>query len=147
MLVHSGVQIEGAHVVVVGRSEIVGKPMAIMLMQKADAANATVTLCHSRTQNLAEITRTADILIAAIGSPRFITADMVKKGAVVIDVGTNRVENRLMGDVDFDAVCEVAQAISPVPGGVGPMTITILLANTLTAAELSISRDEGDASK
>ena len=115
--------------------------MALLLMQKNNAANATVTVCHSRTNHLAEITRTADILIAAIGSPKFVTREMVKPGAVVIDVGTNRVENKLVGDVDFEAVCEVASAITPVPGGVGPMTITMLLKNTLTAAKIASIRN------
>lgn len=136
LLIESGTAISGAHAVVLGRSEIVGKPMAMLLMQKGDAANATVTVCHSRTQNLPEITRTADILIAAIGSPQFVKGAMVKPGAVVIDVGTNRVDDKLVGDVDFDAVKEVASAITPVPGGVGPMTIAMLLDNTLTAARL-----------
>ena len=137
LLVESGTQIEGAHVVVLGRSEIVGKPMALLLMQKNNNANATVTVCHSRTNHLEEMTRTADILIAAIGSPKFVTREMVKPGAVVIDVGTNRVNEKLVGDVDFDAVSEVASAITPVPGGVGPMTITMLLKNTLTAARIA----------
>lgn len=137
LLVKSGSQIEGAHVVVLGRSEIVGKPVALMLIQKGADANATVTVCHSRTKNLHEITRTADILIAAIGSAKFVTAEMVKPGAVVIDVGINRVDGKLVGDVDFEAVSEVASAITPVPGGVGPMTIAMLLKNTLTAAKLA----------
>ena len=137
LLVESGTQIEGSHVVVLGRSAIVGKPMALLLMQKNNNANATVTVCHSRTNHLEEITRTADILIAAIGSPKFVTREMVKPGAVVIDVGTNRVNEKLVGDVDFDAVSEVASAITPVPGGVGPMTITMLLKNTLTAAKIA----------
>lgn len=137
LLRESGTKVDGAHVVVLGRSEIVGKPVAMMLVQKGDTANATVTICHSRTANLADITRTADILIAAIGKAEFVTADMVKPGAVVIDVGINRVENRLVGDVDFQAVNAVASAITPVPGGVGPMTIAMLLKNTLTAAKLS----------
>lgn len=138
MLIESGTEIAGKHAVVLGRSEIVGKPMALLLMQKGAAANATVTVCHSRTQNLAEITRTADILIAAIGKPEFVTAEMVKPGATVIDVGTNRVgEKKLVGDVAFDDVKEVAGAISPVPGGVGPMTITMLLKNTLLAARIA----------
>ena len=131
--------------VVCGRSDIVGKPMALLLMQRADGANATVTVCHTRTKNLAEITRQADILVAAIGLPSAITADMVKEGAVVIDVGINRVDDasrkrgyRLEGDVDFDAVSEKASAITPVPNGVGPMTIAMLLVNTLTATRLSI---------
>lgn len=137
MLIHHGVQISGAHAVVIGRSEIVGKPLANMLLQKGEAANATVTVCHSRTRNLKAITRQADILVAAIGLPRFVKADMVKPGAAVIDVGINRVEEKLVGDVDFDQVREVAGAISPVPRGVGPMTITMLLRNTLTAAALA----------
>jgi methylenetetrahydrofolate dehydrogenase (NADP+)/methenyltetrahydrofolate cyclohydrolase len=137
LLVESGTQIEGAHVVVLGRSEIVGKPMAMMLMQKGAAANATVTICHSRTRNLTEITRTADILIAAIGLPKFVTKEKVKPGVVVIDVGINRVEGKLIGDVDFESVSEIASAITPVPGGVGPMTIAMLLKNTLTAAKLA----------
>jgi methylenetetrahydrofolate dehydrogenase (NADP+)/methenyltetrahydrofolate cyclohydrolase len=137
LLAESGIQVDGAHVVVLGRSEIVGKPVAMMLVQKGATANATVTICHSRTQNLAEITRTADILIAAIGKAEFVTADMVKPGAVVIDVGINRLNDRLVGDVGFDSVREVASAITPVPGGVGPMTIAMLLKNTLTAARLA----------
>ena len=130
--------LSGQRAVIVGRSNIVGKPMALLLMQKGPAANATVTVCHSRTQNLADITRTADILIAAIGSAKFVTADMVKPGAVVIDVGTNRVDEKLVGDVDFGPVSGIASAITPVPGGVGPMTIAMLLRNTLTAARLSV---------
>jgi len=137
MLVRSDIEIAGAHVVVVGRSEIVGKPLAMMLVQKGPHANATVTLCHSRTRDLAAITRTADILVAAIGSPEFITADAVKPGSTVIDVGMNRVNGKLLGDVEFAGVSEVAGAITPVPGGVGPMTITMLLENTLTAARFA----------
>jgi len=137
LLIDSKTETDGAHAVIVGRSEIVGKPLATMLAQKGSAANATVTLCHSRTRDLPALTRTADILIAAIGSPRFVTAEMVKPGAVVIDVGINRVEGKLVGDVDFDAVRAVASAITPVPGGVGPMTIAMLLKNTLTAARLA----------
>lgn len=136
LMAEAGTEISGAHAVIVGRSEIVGKPMALMLMQKGNWANATVTVAHSRTRNLAEITRQADILVAAIGRPRFITAEMVRPGACVIDVGINRVDGKLVGDVDFDAVCEVAGSITPVPGGVGPMTIAMLLDNTLTAARL-----------
>lgn len=142
ILHRNGVEISGKHVVIVGRSEIVGKPLAAMLVQKTSpscgptAANATVTVCHSRTQNLAEITRTADILVAAIGVPKFITADMVKPGAAVVDVGINRTDDGLCGDVDFDAVGEVASSITPVPGGVGRLTVTMLLDNTLTAAKL-----------
>jgi len=140
LLVRSGVETRGAHVVIVGRSTIVGKPLAALLMQKADGADATVTVCHSRTRDLPAVTRSADVLIAAIGRARFVTADMVRPGAVVIDVGINRVEDpsakrgyRLVGDVDFDAVVEVASQITPVPGGVGPMTIAMLMRNTLTA--------------
>ena len=145
ILLRNGHDPAGANVVVCGRSNIVGKPMALLLMQRADGANATVTVCHTRTKNLAEITRQADILVAAIGRPSAITVDMVKEGAVVIDVGINRVDDasqkrgyRLEGDVDFDAVSEKASAITPVPGGVGPMTIAMLLVNTLTATRLSI---------
>ena len=145
ILLRNGHDPAGANVVVCGRSDIVGKPMALLLMQRADGANATVTVCHTRTKNLAEITRQADILVAAIGRPSAITVDMVKEGAVVIDVGINRVDDasqkrgyRLEGDVDFDAVSEKASAITPVPGGVGPMTIAMLLVNTLTATRLSI---------
>lgn len=137
LLISSGTQIAGAHVVIIGRSEIVGKPLAMMLIQKGAAADATVTVCHSRTKDLSQLTRQADILIAAIGVARFVTADMVRPGAVVIDVGINRVAEKLVGDVDFDAVKEVASAITPVPKGVGPMTIAMLLKNTLTAARLS----------
>ncbi len=142
LLVRSGVKIEGAEVVVVGRSNIVGKPIANMLIQKNDTGNATVTVCHTRTKNLAEHVRRADIVIAAAGRPNTVTADMVKEGAVVIDVGVNRVEDatkkrgyRLVGDVDFAAVSEKASLITPVPGGVGPMTITMLLYNTVESAE------------
>lgn len=137
LLRESGTVVDGAHVVVLGRSEIVGKPVGMMLLQKGETANATVTICHSRTKNLAEVTRSADILIAAIGKAEFVTADMVKPGAVVIDVGINRRDNALVGDVAFASVSEVASAITPVPGGVGPMTIAILLENTLTAANLA----------
>lgn len=142
MLKRSGVETSGAHVVVVGRSNIVGKPVANMLLQKKEGANATVTLCHTRTKDLGYHTRQADIIIAASGWPKTITADMVKDGAVVIDVGVNRVEDssrergyRLVGDVDFDAVKEKASMITPVPGGVGPMTITMLLYNTVESAK------------
>lgn len=132
LLKRSDIDPTGKHAVVVGRSNIVGKPMALLLL----AANATVTVCHSKTHELAEITKQADILVAAVGKARFIGADMVKEGAVVIDVGMNRDEDgKLCGDVDFDEVSKVASAITPVPGGVGPMTITMLLENTLTAAE------------
>lgn len=145
MLLRSGHDPEGRHVVVCGRSEIVGKPVSILLMQRQPGANATVTVCHTRTADLPSITRQADILIAAIGRPLFIAADMVQKGAVIIDVGVNRVAAperkrgyQLVGDVDFEPVSEVAAAITPVPGGVGPMTIAMLLDNTLKAARLSI---------
>lgn len=134
LLVRNGIDPAGKHVVIVGRSDIVGKPLANMLVQKAPGADATVTVCHSRTKNLADVTRTADILVAAIGRARFVTADMVRPGAVVVDVGINRTETGLCGDVDFAAVAEVASHITPVPGGVGPLTITMLLKNTLTAA-------------
>ncbi|MBS0205840.1 MAG: bifunctional methylenetetrahydrofolate dehydrogenase/methenyltetrahydrofolate cyclohydrolase FolD [Planctomycetes bacterium] len=141
LLQQSGTNVDGAHVVVLGRSEIVGKPVAMMLVQKGQTANATVTICHSRTRNLSDITRTADILIAAIGQAGFVTADMVKPGAVVIDVGINRQQDRLVGDVAFETVREVASAITPVPGGVGPMTIAMLLKNTLTAAKLAANQN------
>ncbi len=141
LLHRSGNPPAGKHVVVVGRSNIVGKPLAVLLMQKNDRANATVTVAHSRTQDLPEVVRSADIVIAAIGKANFIKADWLKPGAVVIDVGTNRVEDatrergwRLVGDVDFDAAVEVASAITPVPGGVGPMTRTMLMVNTVEAA-------------
>ena len=140
MLRRSGVETAGKHAVIVGRSNIVGKPMAALLVQKG--ADATVTVAHSRTADVGEVTRTADILIAAVGRPRFITADMVKDGAVVIDVGTNRIDDpthpkgsRLVGDVDFEAVRDKASAITPVPKGVGPMTICMLMANAVKAAE------------
>jgi len=136
LLLRNNIPIAGANVVVVGRSDIVGKPMAVMLMQRTRGANATVTVCHSRTRNLPEITRQADILIVAIGQPKVVTADMVKPGGVVIDVGINRLETGLVGDVDFEAVKEVAGQITPVPGGVGPLTIAMLLHNTMTAARL-----------
>lgn len=135
LLVRNAVDIAGKHVVIVGRSDIVGKPLANMLVQKAAGADATVTVCHSRTRDLAAVTRAADILVAAIGKPRFITPDMVRPGAVVVDVGINRTESGLCGDVDFDAVKEVASYITPVPGGVGPLTITMLLKNTLIACQ------------
>ena len=137
LLFESGIETAGRHVVVLGRSEIVGKPIALMLVQRGVGADATVTICHSRTQNLTEITRQADILIVAIGKARFVTADMVRPGTTVIDVGINRVEGQLTGDVDFEAVRQVAGAITPVPGGVGPLTITMLLENTLRAAMLA----------
>ena len=145
LLIRSKVKLEGAEVVIVGRSNIVGKPIANMLIQKAPTGNATVTVCHTRTKNMAEHVRRADIIIAAAGWPNTITADMVKDGAVVIDVGVNRVEDatkkrgyRLAGDVDFEAVKEKASLITPVPGGVGPMTITMLLYNTVQSAEKTL---------
>lgn len=131
MLKAAGVPIAGQNAVVIGRSNIVGKPMALLLLQE----NATVTICHSRTENLAEYTRRADILVAAVGKPRFVTADMVKEGAAVLDVGINRVDGKLCGDVDFEHVKEKAGWISPVPGGVGKMTIAMLMENTVSAAE------------
>lgn len=143
MLIRTGVTIEGANVVVVGRSNLVGKPISMMLVQKKKHANATVTMCHTRTKNLKEHTLRADILIVAAGVRNAVTADMVREGAVVIDVGVNRIGTTpegkaiLRGDVDFDAVKEKASAITPVPGGVGPMTITMLMANTVRAAKLA----------
>jgi methylenetetrahydrofolate dehydrogenase (NADP+)/methenyltetrahydrofolate cyclohydrolase len=136
LLVRNKIEIAGRHVVVVGRSDIVGKPMANMLLQRGAGADATVTVCHSRTADLPKITRQADILIVAIGRAKFITADMVRPGAVVVDVGMNRVDGKLCGDVDYAPVREVAGYITPVPGGVGPLTVTMLLMNTLKAAEL-----------
>lgn len=142
LLMRSGVTIEGAEVVIVGRSNIVGKPLANMLIQKSPMGNATVTVCHTRTKDLAYHTKRADIVIAAAGRPNTVTADMVKDGVVVIDVGVNRVEDatkkrgyRLVGDVDFEAIKEKASLITPVPGGVGPMTITMLLFNTVESAK------------
>ena len=141
MLYRSGVTTEGKQVCIIGRSDIVGKPMALMVAQRSSGfgpsmANATVTLCHSRTPDLATETRRADILIAAIGKPNFVTVEMVKPGAVVVDVGINRTDDGLVGDVDFDGVAPVASHITPVPGGVGPLTVTMLLENTLRAARL-----------
>jgi len=142
LLVRSGIQTAGQHVVVVGRSDIVGKPMALMMIQKGADADATVTVVHSRTKDLAGLTRQADILIVAIGKAKFITASMVKPGAVIVDVGINRLpDGKICGDVDFDEVKEIASAISPVPGGVGPLTITMLLQNTLNACKLQ-KRDQ-----
>jgi len=142
MLMRSGNSPEGKHVVICGRSNLVGKPLAAILMQKKKGANATVTICHTGTKDIAYFSRQADIVVAAMGSPKTITADMIRDGAVVIDVGVNRVEDktrekgfRLVGDVDFEAVKEKASAITPVPGGVGPMTVTMLLMNTVEAAE------------
>jgi methylenetetrahydrofolate dehydrogenase (NADP+)/methenyltetrahydrofolate cyclohydrolase len=136
LLLRNQIPVEGAHVVIVGRSNIVGKPLSLILMQKAPGANATVTVCHSRSRNLADLTRLADIVVVAIGQARFLKADMIRPGAVVVDVGVNRLpDGKLAGDVDFNGVSRVASAISPVPGGVGPMTITMLLANTLRSAQ------------
>ena len=131
LLASQNVEICGKHCVIIGRSNIVGKPMSMLMLH----ANATVTICHSKTKNLKEICKEADIIIAAVGRPKFVTADMVKSGATVIDVGINRTENGLCGDVDFEAVKPLASAITPVPGGVGPMTIAMLMQNTLTAAK------------
>lgn len=141
LLHRSGISVAGKHVVVVGRSDIVGKPMAMMLAQREgscgkEVANATVTLAHSRTQDLPSVIRSADVVVAAVGIPEMITGDMIRPGAVVIDVGINRVDNKLVGDVAFDQAAEVAGAITPVPGGVGPLTIAMLLYNTLKAAKL-----------
>ncbi len=143
LLVRSGNDPKGKHVVILGRSNIVGKPIANILVQKAPGADATVTICHSRTKDLPALSRQADILIAAMGVPKFVKADMVKDGVVVIDVGVNRIDDpstksgtRLVGDVDFEAVKEKASAITPVPGGVGPMTITMLMRNTIRAAKV-----------
>ena len=133
ILLREGIGIAGKNVVILGRSDIVGKPLALMLMQRGTGGDATVTVCHSHTRNLAAKTREADILIAAIGQAKFVTADMVKPGAVVIDVGINRTDEGIVGDVDFHGVSQVASAITPVPKGVGPLTITMLLYNTLTA--------------
>ena len=135
LLAEAEVELQGARAVVIGRSILVGKPLAQLLL----GANATVTHCHSRTRDLAAVCREADVLIAAVGSPRLVTADMVREGAVVIDVGTNRTDDGLVGDVDFDSVKERAGAITPVPGGVGPMTRAMLLANTLRAAKRASS--------
>jgi methylenetetrahydrofolate dehydrogenase (NADP+)/methenyltetrahydrofolate cyclohydrolase len=147
LLVRSGVPTKGAECVIVGRSNIVGKPMMALMVQSGQGANSTVTVCHSATRDLAAHTRRADILIVAAGRPRMVTADMIKPGAVVIDVGINRVEDaesekgyRLVGDVDFEGACEVASMITPVPGGVGPMTIAMLLKNTIRAAEMAAAR-------
>jgi methylenetetrahydrofolate dehydrogenase (NADP+) / methenyltetrahydrofolate cyclohydrolase len=144
MLIRSGIETKGAHAVIVGRSNIVGKPMASLLVQDGPGGNATVTVCHSRSRDLPGLTRQGDILVVAIGKPAFVTRDMVKPGAVVVDVGINRVSDpshpkgyRIVGDVDYEPVAEVASAITPVPGGVGKMTIAMLLLNTLQAARTS----------
>jgi methylenetetrahydrofolate dehydrogenase (NADP+)/methenyltetrahydrofolate cyclohydrolase len=141
ILARHGCTVMGKHVVIIGRSDIVGKPLALMLVQKeigfgAELANATVTICHSKSRDLPSLTRTADFLVAAVGQAHLVTADMVKPGAVVIDVGINRQGNSLVGDVDFSGVSQVAGAITPVPGGIGPLTIAMLLRNTLTACQL-----------
>jgi methylenetetrahydrofolate dehydrogenase (NADP+)/methenyltetrahydrofolate cyclohydrolase len=136
LLIRSGIETNGAEAVVVGRSNIVGKPIANMLLQKKKGANATVTICHTGTKDIASHTRRADILIVAAGKPKTITADMVKEGVVVIDVGVNRLPTGLVGDVDFETVKEKAKAITPVPGGVGPMTIAMLMYNTVQAAKI-----------
>jgi len=149
LLIDAGVETAGKHAVIVGRSDIVGKPLALLLAAKpprtaapgqGGGCDATVTICHSRSADLAAITQQADILVAAVGRPKLITAEMVKPGATVIDVGINRVDGKLVGDVDFEPVCEVAGKITPVPGGVGPLTVAMLLANTLLAAELRAQR-------
>jgi len=146
LLVESKIDITGTHVVILGRSMIVGKPLALLLMQKNKDADATVTVVHSRSRNLIEITRSADVLVAAIGRPNFVKAEHVREGAVVVDVGINRVEDatsergyRLVGDVDFDEVAKKAAAITPVPGGVGPMTIAMLMSNTVKACRQQCS--------
>ena len=146
LLVRSGNSPEGKHVVICGRSNLVGKPLMALLVQKRKNANATVTVCHTGTKDLASLTRQADILVACMGSPKAVTADMVKEGVVVIDVGVNRVPDatkksgfRLVGDTDFDAIKEKAKAITPVPGGVGPMTVTMLMVNTVRACEMQSS--------
>lgn len=140
LLLRSKIDVAGKHVVILGRSNIVGKPLAALLMAKGAGADATVTVCHSRTPNVAELARQADVLVAAMGKPRFVTRDMVKPGATVIDVGTTKVDGKLVGDVDFEAVKEVSGAITPVPGGVGPMTIALLLRNTVDAARGILGR-------
>ena len=157
LLVRNNIETAGKHVVILGRSDIVGKPMGLLLVQKGDGANATVTIAHSRTANLPEVTRLADILIVAIGQAEFVKADMVKPGAVVIDVGMNRIEKvtvdekgetvttkKLVGDVDFCSVREVASWITPVPGGVGPLTVTMLLLNTLNSARNFVAGQTGN---
>jgi len=143
LLIRNQVQLEGSHVVILGRSRIVGKPLSLLLSQKSPHANATVTICHSRSKNLQDICQSADVIIAAIGFPKFVTADMVREGSVVIDVGINRIEDastpkgyRLIGDVDFDLVSAKTSLITPVPGGVGPMTIAMLMRNTVRAAKM-----------
>jgi methylenetetrahydrofolate dehydrogenase (NADP+)/methenyltetrahydrofolate cyclohydrolase len=142
LLKHSGVETRGAHAVVLGRSRIVGRPMAFLLLEKGPGGDATVTVCHTATRDPVSITRTADLLIVAMGQPERVTADWVKPGAVVVDVGIHRLDGgRLCGDVHFDSVCRVASRITPVPGGVGPMTIAMLLCNTLQSARWSLPPD------
>jgi len=137
LLVRNNISLEGKHVVIVGRSNIVGKPLALILLQKGAGANATVTVCHSRTRDIGALTRQADVVVVAIGQPEFLKAEMVQPGAVVVDVGINRLPTgKIVGDVDFAGVSPLAAAITPVPGGVGPMTITMLLHNTLQAAQM-----------
>ena len=136
MLNYYNIDIEGKHAVVIGRSNIVGKPLSVMLLNRG----ATVTICHSKTKNLAEITRQADILCSAIGKPKMITKEMVKEGAVVIDIGVSRVDGKLQGDVDFEEVKYIASAITPVPGGVGPLTVASLIRNCVTAKQRQISK-------
>jgi methylenetetrahydrofolate dehydrogenase (NADP+)/methenyltetrahydrofolate cyclohydrolase len=140
MLIDAGIETAGRHAVIIGRSDIVGKPLALLLSAKGTGGDATVTICHSRSADLPAITRSADILVAAVGRPRLVTADMVRPGAAVIDVGINRVDGKLVGDVDFEPVRKVAGWISPVPGGVGPLTVAMLISNTLLAAELRLGR-------
>ena len=147
LLLRNDIEVAGKHVVIIGRSNIVGKPMANIVVQKEKGANATVTVCHSRTTNLPEVTRQGDILISALGVPEFVKPEMVKPGAVVIDVGINRVDvpssdkgYKLVGDVEYDSVSKVASAITPVPGGVGPMTVAMLMANTVKAAKMVLER-------
>lgn len=138
ILVRYNIPVAGQHVVIVGRSNIVGKPLALILMQKMPGADATVTVCHSRSKDIAALTRSADIVVVAIGKANYLKADMIRKGVVIVDVGINRLpDGKLVGDVDFEAVKDVASAITPVPGGVGPMTITMLLANTLKSAQMA----------
>ena len=139
LLIREGIETAGKHVVVVGRSEIVGKPLSVMMALRGPGGDATVTICHSRTKDLAAVTKEADILIVAIGKPEFVTGDMVKPGAVVVDVGVNRTEAGLVGDVDFEGVSKVASHLTPVPGGVGPLTRVMLLVNTLRAAREAVS--------
>jgi methylenetetrahydrofolate dehydrogenase (NADP+)/methenyltetrahydrofolate cyclohydrolase len=141
LLTREGVKVEGSHTVVVGRSNLVGRPLATLLSHKGHGSNATVTLCHTNTTDLADHTRRADILVVAAGVPRYVTGDMIKPGAVVIDVGMHRLEDGLAGDVDFPSAAEVAGGITPVPGGVGPMTVAMLLRNTVAAARMAAGLD------